>query len=90
MDTHAMADEIRSMGSAEFADPQDVHDTLAGMHELVQSMQDVLNGWGLSLAETGVHPVYSETVQEAAGAMSGIADQLQSVLSGGVMRGPGG
>ena len=90
MDTHAMADEIRSMGGAEFADPQDVHDTLSGMHELVQSMQDVLNGWGLSLAETGAHPAYAEAVQEAAGNMAGIADQLQGVTAGGVMRGPGG
>lgn len=90
MDTHAMADQIREMGGAEFADPQDVHDTLAGMHELVQAMQDTLNGWGLSLAETGTHPVYAETVHEASSDMAGIADKLESVISGGVMRGPGG
>ena len=90
MDTHAMADEIRAMGGHEFADPQDVHDTLAGMHEMVQAVHDVLNGWGLSLAETGVHPAYSEAAQEAAQNIAGAADQLEGVTAGGVMRGPGG
>jgi hypothetical protein len=85
-----MADEIRTMGQAEFADPQDVHDTLTGMHEMVQAMQDVLNGWGLSLAETGVHPRYPEAAQEAAQRIAGVAETLEEVTSGGVMRGPGG
>jgi hypothetical protein len=90
MDTHAMADEIRSMGRAEFSDPQDIHDTVAGGHEIVEALQEVLNGWGFTLAETGVHPAYAEAMQEAAVAMSGIADQLASITAGGVMHGPGG
>jgi hypothetical protein len=90
VDTHAMADEIRSMGRAEFSDPQDIHDTVSGGHEIVAALQEVLNGWGFTLAETGVHPAYAEAMQEAAVAMSGVADQLASITSGGVMRGPGG
>jgi hypothetical protein len=90
MDTHAMADDIRTMGGAEFADPQDIHDTVSGMHEIVGAIQEVLNGWGLTLAETGAHPAYAEAAQEAAGQMSGVSDQLKQITSGGVMRGPGG
>jgi hypothetical protein len=89
-DTAAMADEIRSMGGREFEDPQDVHDTLAGMHEIVAACQETLAHWGQQLGETGVHPAYAEAAQEAAGSMAGIADQLEGVTSGGVMRGPGG
>jgi hypothetical protein len=90
VDPHAMAEEIRSMGGHEFADPQDVHDTLTGMGELVEAMQDVLNGWGLALAETGVHSRYPEATQEAASQMAGIGETLREALSGGVMHGPGG
>jgi len=85
-----MADQIRELGGQEFADPQDVHDTLAGMHEIVAAAQDVLGHWSRTLAETGVHPAYAEAAHEAAAAMAGIADQLESVTAGGVMRGPGG
>jgi hypothetical protein len=84
-----MADEIRSMGGAEFADPQDVHDTVSGAHEIVAALQEVLNGWGFTLSETGVHPRYAEAMQEAAGGMQGVAEQLEEITSGGVMRGPG-
>lgn len=89
MDTRVMADQIRDMGGHEFADPQDVHDTLAGMGELMRAMQETMNGWGLSLAEAGVHQAYPEVVQEVAGQMNGLADQLDEALAGGVMRGPG-
>lgn len=90
MDTHAMADEIRSQGGRDFSDPQDVHDTLAGMHEIVRAQQEVLSDWAERLAETGVHPAYAEAAQEAASSMNGIADSLEQVTAGGVMRGPGG
>lgn len=89
MDTAAMADEIRSQGAHDFSDPQDVHDTLADMHQLVEAMQDTLSQWAERLTETGVHQKYPEAVQEAANQMHGIADQLESVTAGGVMRGPG-
>lgn len=90
MDTTAQADQIREMGGHEFADPQDVHDTLTGMHELVGAMQDVLHHWGEVLAETGVHPAYADAAREAAAQMNGISDTLHGVTAGGVMRGPGG
>jgi hypothetical protein len=89
-DTAAMADEIRSMGGSDFADPQDVHDYLSNVHQLVEAMQENLAARADQLDETGVHPAYPAAVREAAGAMSGIADELESVTSGGVMRGPGG
>lgn len=89
-DTKAMADEIRSMGGREFSDPQDVHDTLAGMHELIAALEEVLRQWGDTLEETGVHPRYAEAAKEASAAMSGIAEELEAVTRGGVMQGPGG
>jgi hypothetical protein len=85
-----MADEIRGMGGHDFADPQDVHDYVANVHQLVDAMQENLAARADQLDETGVHPAYPEAVREAAMAMSGIADQLEGVTAGGVMRGPGG
>jgi hypothetical protein len=89
-DTAAMADEIRSMGGSDFADPDDVHDYVANVHQLVEALQQNLAARADQLDETGVHPAYPEAVREAAAAMSGIADQLETITSGGVMRGPGG
>jgi hypothetical protein len=89
VDTGAMADEIRSMAGRDFSDPQDVHDTVSGVHEIVAALQEALNEMGQRLEETGVHPAYPTAIQEAASQMSGIADELEAVTSGGVMRGPG-
>jgi hypothetical protein len=90
MDTQAMAEEIRQQGSHEFADPQDVHDTLVGMHEIVAAVQETLQQWSEQLSETGVHPAYVDATESAAASMSGIAEELQQVTAGGVMHGPGG
>jgi hypothetical protein len=90
MDTGAMAESIREQGNHEFVDPQDVHDTLTGMHEIVAAMHDALQVMAQHLAESGVHPAYAEATAEAANQMTGIADGLQSVTQGGVMQGPGG
>jgi len=45
VDTGAMADEIRSMAGRDFSDPQDVHDTVSGVHEIVAALQEALNDW---------------------------------------------
>jgi hypothetical protein len=90
VDTGAVADQIREMRARDFADPQDVHDSLSGLHELVRALQEVLHDYGERFDETGVHPRYGEATREAAAGMNGIADQLEGVTSGGVMRGPGG
>lgn len=89
-DTAAMADEIRGMGGGELADPEDVHNYLQNVHELIAALQDNLTAKAEELSEMGVHPRYPETIAEAAAAMSGIADEVEAVVSGGVMRGPGG
>lgn len=89
MDTGAMADQIRELQGQEFRDPQDVHDSVAGLHYLVAALQDVLRDFGERFDETGVHPRYGEATREAAGQMAGIADTLEQVTAGGVMRGPG-
>ena len=89
-DTAAMADEIRSLGGSEFADPQDVHEYLQNVHQMVEALQENLAAKADQMAEMGVHQAYPEAVQEAASGMAGIADQLHSVTAGGVMRGPGG
>jgi L-lactate utilization protein LutB len=84
-----MAEQIKEMGFREFSDPQDVHDTVAGMHQIVQALQETLQHMGEALAETGTHPAYSQAASDAASQMSGIADELEAVTAGGVMRGPG-
>ena len=90
MDTQAMAEQIREQGSQDFADPEDVHNTLTGLHEIVGALQETLQQISEQLSETGVHPAYVDATESAAAAMTGIADELQGVTSGGVMRGPGG
>jgi len=89
-DTMAMADEIRSMGAGEFTDPDDVNQYLQGVHHLVEAMRENLSAKADALEEMGVHQAYPEALHEAAGQMSGISDQLETMLAGGVMRGPGG
>jgi hypothetical protein len=89
VDTAAVADQIREMSARDFEDPQDVHDTVAGMHEIVAALRDSLLAMGDRLGETGVHPAYPQAIQEAGSQMGGIAEQLEQVTAGGVMRGPG-
>jgi hypothetical protein len=89
-DIHVVADEIRSMGGQDLTNPQDVHDAVTGMHELVAAVHENLGRWGGQLESSGMHPAYADAVQAAAVAMAGIADRLQAVTGGGVMHGPGG
>lgn len=85
----SIADSIEQEGGKDFDDPQDVHDSLTGAHEAVRAMQTMLQQWSEKLAESGVHPRYAEAATEAAQALSGVADELEQVTSGGVMQGPG-
>jgi hypothetical protein len=89
MDTGAMADQIREMSGQDFADPEDVHRTVAGYHELIAAMQEATHQTAEKLSETGVHPAYVQAMEEAAQHLNGIAEELEQVTAGGVMQGPG-
>jgi hypothetical protein len=89
VDVRGMADEIRGMGG-EFSDPDDVHNYLVNVHDLISALQENLYRSGEQLSEMGVHQRYPEAVQEAGASLSGIAEELEAITSGGVMQGPGG
>jgi hypothetical protein len=87
--TSAMANRIREMAGQDLTDPQDVHDSLTGMHELIAALHENLDRWGGQLESSGMHPAYAAALQRAAGSMAGVADRLAEVTAGGVMHGPG-
>jgi len=94
MDVRSMADQIREAGAQEFASPNNVHDVLTSMHEVIQATQEALAGIGHQIDEQpGVVREYGEAAHEAAGSMAGVADGLQEQvgpgITGGAATGPG-
>lgn len=85
MDVRGMADQIREAGAQEFVSPNNVHDVLTSMHEVIQATQGALAGIGHQVDEQpGVIRDYGEAAHEAAAAMSGAADGLQQVVGPGI------
>ena len=89
-DVKAIADSIEELGGWDAEDPQQLHETLTNLHRVVESTQSALQRIGDKLDETGVRELYADAVREAAGGLGGIADELKSVIGGGVLRGHGG
>ena len=84
-DVQSIADSIRDVGgNMDTDDPQQIHDTLVSMHDIVRAVQETLQQMADQLPETGVKDRYAEAVAEAASGLNGIADQLQQEVGGGV------
>jgi hypothetical protein len=81
-----VAEQIRDL-SVEWDDAEELHQILMYLHEIITAAQERLQRVGDSLEETAIKPEYREAVNEAAGTLSGSADQLQEVIGGGVLRG---
>lgn len=80
-----VADGIRDL-NVEWDDPAEFHQILVHLHEIVRATQERLQAVADRLDETPLRQEYQGPVAEAAGSMSGIADQLQQVTGGGVLR----
>ena len=85
-DVSSIADAIEELGGWDAEDPEQIHDTLTSLHRVIGSAQSALQRIGDKLPETGVKDSYAEAVNEAAAALGGIADQLESVIGGGVVQ----
>jgi len=85
MDVRGMADQIREAGAQEFVGPNNVHDVLTSMHEVIQATQEALSDIGGQVDDQpGVIKDYGEAAHEAAGSMSGAADALEQVTGPGI------
>lgn len=85
-DVQSIADAIEELGGWDAEDPDQIHTTLTNLHRVIGSTQSALQRIGDKLPETGVKDSYAEAVNEAAAALGGIADQLESVIGGGVVQ----
>ena len=81
-----VAEQIRDL-NVDWDDAEELHQILMYLHEVIEATQERLQRVGDSLEETAIKPEYRDAVQEAAGTLSGSADQLQQVIGGGVLRG---
>jgi hypothetical protein len=85
MNVRGMADQIREAGGQEFVSPNNVHDVLTSMHEVIESTQGALADIGRQVDEQpGIIRDYGDAAHEAAGSMSGAADALQQVTGPGI------
>jgi len=84
----AAAEQIEEAGGWEASDPQDVHDTIAAMPRIPEAVQVLFTNIASQLEEhPNIDPATVEVLQEFAGQMSGMADQLRQKLQAGVMPG---
>lgn len=81
-----VAEQIRDL-NVDWDDAEELHQILMYLHEVIEATQERLQRVGDSLEETAIKPEYRDAVQEAAGTLSGSADQLQQVIGGGVLHG---
>lgn len=82
-----VADAIRDLDT-DFDDAETLHQNLVNLHEIIAATQEVLQRTGDKVAETPLNKAgYSDAIHEAAGNLSGVADQLQQVVGGGVLQG---
>ena len=85
MDVSGMADQIREASAHEFVSPNNVHDVLTSMHEVIGATQEALADIGRQVDEQpGIIKTYGEAAHEAAGSMSGAADALEQVVGPGI------
>ena len=82
----AVADQIEEAGGWEAGDPQDVHDTIAALPRIPYAVQILFTNIARRLEEhPNIAPATTEAINEFAGQMSAMADQLRQRLESGVM-----
>ena len=81
-----VADGIRDL-SIEFSDAEELHQVLMYLHEITEATREKFTQLADRVGETALKPQYEEAIQDAASSLSGVGDQLQSVVGGGVLQG---
>ena len=81
-----VADGIRDL-DVDFDDAETLHQVLMHLHEVTEATREVFERLAEKVKETGLKEKYGETIEEAAGSLSGIGDQVQEVVGGGVLQG---
>ena len=83
-------DTIHEMGGWDPGDdPEELHQTIQQLSEVLQSVRTSYNRLGQTVAGTGAHSSYPEHLHHAAGGIGSIADEVEQSFSDGVMRRPG-
>jgi hypothetical protein len=86
-DIQQQAEQIREMGAMEFHDSNHAHDTLVNLADIIAATQETIQQIGEKIREApGITNDYAEAADEAAGQMSGIADQLQEQVGQGIVQ----
>lgn len=79
------AENIRQMGGQDFADSDDVHNTLVDLHRIVEATQEAVYTLGHKILELpGVVPEYAAAAFEASGKLQGIAENLEAAVHEGI------
>ena len=87
MDPLAVADQVREMGTTEFHDSNHAHEVLVNLHEIIEAAQETLHNVAEQVREApGITDDYAEAADEAASSLSGVADELQGKIGGGIVQ----
>jgi hypothetical protein len=82
-------DTIRELGGWDPGDdPEDLHDTIRQLSEVLQGVRTSYNQLGQTVAGTGAHSTYPDHLHHAAGGIGSIADEVEQSFDGGVLRRP--
>ena len=86
-DMQSMADQIREIGLSDFADSNDAHENLVNLSKIVEATQETLSSMAEKIREApGITNDYAEAAEEAAGSLSGVADELHGKVGLGIVR----
>jgi len=85
MDVGAISDEIEAAGNQEFRDPDHVHETMRDLHLVLEATQGALQRMSERVRETGLRESYADQIAETSGKLGGLAEELSSIIGGGVM-----
>jgi ABC-type transporter Mla subunit MlaD len=80
---------VDGLGSWSPDDPEDVDGTILQLSSLIHSVQGSYSQISQTLARTGAHSTYPEHLDEAAGGIGSIADEVEAAFTGGVLQRPG-
>ena len=81
------AEQIREMAASDFHDSNHAHDVLVELSDIIAAAEETVRAVGEKVREApGITNDYAEAADEAAGSLSGIADQLHERIGEGIVR----
>lgn len=84
--TSEAADTIREMVGQPPEDVEQLEESMAHLHEVLEGVRDAYNQWADAVEETKIDKQYADMVHEVASGVDGQAQQIEEALRGGVMQ----